>query len=466
MDSKIKYGLIVLQSLVIVFLCPGCVRKERASENAAIVRLTTGGNPVIKEGSADPSIRIFGDRIYIYSSHDFSPENEFWIMKDWKVYSSGDLVNFKDHGIVLKGEEISWAVDPDHCWAPDCIKKEGNYYFYFPLSDKEGIWKGKIGVGVSDQPYGPFEDPLGHPLVNDNDKPEEYEGGFYNIDPAVFTDTDGRSYLFWGNGVCFMAELNEDMISFQSEIHIINIENHQGYTEGPFIWKKNGSYYLLYSRSGGTAYDVLDYATSNNILGPYQYRGTIIGHGMKGNEHGSVFLFKGQWYVAYHDLFPTDKYRKTCLEIIHYRDNGEIVPVDPTREGVGWYNASEVIEAENYFEKSNDLEYKEHNEKDFHMSSIRNGSWLKFPNVKLSFNYENNFSARVASGSGGGILNVVIDSLDGNVVGELSIGNTGGWKSWRTLKTGLDSISGTKDIYLKFKGTEGELLNLDWFQFH
>lgn len=444
----------------------GCMYKNTDQVKVDEIIRTTGGNPLIHEGSADPSVRVFNDRIYVYSSHDFSPENEFWIMKDWKVYSSADLVNFTDHGIALKGKDISWAIDPDHCWAPDCIGKNGKYFFYFPLSDKEGIWKGKIGVGVSDQPCGPFKDPLGHPLIDDNDKPRDYNGGFYNIDPAVFTDNDGRSYLFWGNGVCFMAELSEGMISFKSGMQTIVIENHKGYTEGPFVWKRNDMYYLLYSRSGGTAYDVLNYATSKNVFGPYQYRGTIIGHGMKGNEHGSVFLFKGQWYVAYHDLFPTDKYRKTCLEVIHYRKNGEIVQVYPTREGVGWYNAAEIIEAENYFEKSSDIEYEEHDETDFHMSKVRNGSWLKFPNVKLPFNYQNHFSARVASGTEGGSIEVVIDSLDGNVVGELSIGNTGGWESWRTLKTGLDSISGTKDIYLKFKGTEGELLNLDWFQFH
>jgi arabinoxylan arabinofuranohydrolase len=277
LSREIKYGFIVLQSIIIVIGLLGCNKKERAPVFATAVKLTTGGNPVIQEGSADPSVRVFDDRVYIYSSHDFSPENEFWIMKDWKVYSSEDLVNFTDHGVALTGKDISWVIDPDHCWAPDCIEKNGKYYFYFPLSDKEGIWKGKIGVSVSDQPSGPFEDPLGHPLVEDDDKPEDYEGEFYNIDPAVFTDDDGRSYLFWGNGVCFMAELNPDMISLKTEMHTLNIENHQGYTEGPFVWKRNDIYYLLYSRSGGTAYDVLDYATSSNIFGPYHYRGTING---------------------------------------------------------------------------------------------------------------------------------------------------------------------------------------------
>ncbi len=387
-------------------------------------------------------------------------------MKDWKVYSSDDLINFTDYGVILKGEEISWAVDPDHCWAPDCVEKNGRYYFYFPLSDKAGVWKGKIGVGLADKPFSPFRDALGYPLIDDYDKPADYEGGFYNIDPAVFIDEDGGSYLFWGNGACFMAELDEDMISLKSDINHVKIENNRGYMEGPFVWKRKGIYYLLYSRTGSSGYDVLDYATSDKIQGPYCYRGMIIGHGLKGNEHGSVFQYRGQWYVAYHDLFPTDKFRKTCLEIIHYRENGEIVRVKPTRTGVGWYNASEKIEAEDYFEKSTDIEYKDLDDTGFYMDHLRKGSWLKFPNVKLAFNYRNHFSACVASGSEVGKIEIFPDSIAGQKAGELRVGNTGGWDSWQVLDTVLVSLSGTRDIFLRFTGTEDALFNLDWFRFY
>ncbi|MBN2001252.1 family 43 glycosylhydrolase [candidate division KSB1 bacterium] len=190
---------------------------------------------------------------------------------------------------------------------------------------------------MGDSPVGPFTDPLGKPLVGKDNKADDYDGWFYNIDPAVFNENDGRSYLFWGNGVCFMAELNDDMISFKSgKIHHVQIHGHKGYREGPFVWKRNAVYYLLYSRMGSDGYDVLDYATSAQVNGAYRFKGTIIGHGKIGNEHGSVFEYNGQWDVAYHDLFPTDKFRKTCLEIFHYRDNGDIVTVLPTREGVGW----------------------------------------------------------------------------------------------------------------------------------
>ena len=459
-------GIVILFSITLILIMNACNQVDPKTGTAEIQLWNTGGNPVIKEGSADPSVRVFNDRVYIYPSHDFSRDNDFWIMKDWKVYSSVDLINFTDHGIILKGTDASWAAEPDHCWAPDCIEANGKYYFYFPLSDVRGIWKAEIGVGVADTPFGPYRDALGKPLIGKEDKPGDYTGDPYNIDPAVFRDDDGRAYLFWGNGHCFMAELNEDMISLRSDIIQIQIENHEGYREGPFVWKRNDLYYILYSKGGGTSYDELDYATSTDIRGPYQFRGTIIGHGMHGNEHGSVFQFRDQWYVAYHDLFPTDKYRKTCLEIIHYRNNGEIVHARPSREGVGWYNATKQIEAENYFEKSVKLTYQEHDEGSFHISRVRHGSWLKFPNVKMPFNFQDQFMARVASGSSGGRMEIILDSLNGEKLGELIVRNTGGWQSWQTLETELDHFTGTKDIYLKFTGEEKALFNLDWFRFN
>lgn len=465
MDLPEIKNLLFCVGLLSAIAWAGCCRNRPDQPLSQMLQSRTGGNPVISEGSADPSVHVFGDRVYLYPSHDFSRDNDFWIMKDWKVYSTCDLVNYTDHGTILKGIDITWAVDPDHCFAPDCAEKNGRFYFYFPLSDREGIWKGKIGVAVADNPCGPFRDALGHPLVDDQDKPAGFTGWYYNIDPAVFTDDDGRNYLFWGNGACFMAELSGDMTLLKPEIREIIIEDNKGYMEGPFVWKREGIYYILYSRTGSASFDALDYAVSDRVEGPYRYRGTIIGHGRKGNEHGSVFSYKGQWYVAYHDLFPTDKYRKTCLELIHYRDNGDIARVEPTREGVGWYNASEWIEAEDYFDKSGNIEYREHGETDFHMHHVTNESWIKFPNVKLDYEYQNHFSARVSSGSEGGIIEVLLDSLSGEKAGELLIRNTGGWDVWQTMDTVLASFGGTRDIILRFTGQGQELFNLDRFSF-
>jgi hypothetical protein len=118
-------GLLFYAGLLSALTMAGCNRNKPSCCLSPAVPARTGGNPVIQEGSADPSVRVFNDRVYIYSSHDFSKDNDFWIMKDWKVYSTCDLVNYTDHGTILKGTDISWAVDPDHCWAPDCAEKNG-----------------------------------------------------------------------------------------------------------------------------------------------------------------------------------------------------------------------------------------------------------------------------------------------------------------------------------------------------
>ncbi len=422
----------------------------------------TGGNPVIQEGSADPSVRVFNDKVYIYSSHDLSKDSEFWIMKDWKVFSTDDLVNFTDHGIALKGTDISWAREQDHCWAPDCSEKNGKYYFYFPMSDVRGVWNGEIGVAVGDSPEGPFKDALDKPLVGSFDKAVTRERHIYNIDPAAFTDEDGKSYLFWGNGACLVAELNEDMISFNSKIHQIVIEDHQGYTEGPFVWKRKGIYYMLYSQGGGRSFDRLDYATSGHILGPYQYGGSIVTHGLKGNIHGSVFEFRGQWYVAYHDLFPTDKYRKTCFERIHYRQDGSIVEVLATRTGVGWYNASEKIEAEDYFEKSKNAVYSDHGDSGFYMHHLKDGQWLRFPNVHLPFDFTNHLSVYVSGSGETGKIELYLDGPDGIRKGEIEVSLNAG-TPWQVLETEVDSFSGIHDLYLKITGQPTTLIDLDWF---
>lgn len=454
---------ILIPCILAAVLLSGCQMRSSTASPEQAGHLRTGGNPVIDEGSADPSVRVFGGRVYIYPSHDFSVDNTFWIMKDWKVWSSTDLVNFADHGVVLQGNDVDWSPDPDHCWAPDCAEKDGHFYFYFPAADERGKWRAAIGVAEGVSPGGPFHDALGRPLIGFDDAPSGYEGWLYNIDPAAFTDDDGRSYLFWGNGNCFVAELGADMVSLASQISNVDIEGNKGYAEGPFVWKRQKRYYLLYSRTGSNGFDVLDYGISDRVTGPYQYAGTIIGHGMKGNEHGSVFEYRGQWYVAYHDLFPTDKYRKTCIEILHFSDDGTIRRATPGREGVGWYNAAERIEAEDYFEKSTGLRYREQQDGGLHIDRVTSGTWLKFPNVRLSYDFTNRCSARVASGSEGGRIEVVLDSLGGMTAGSLDVEGTGGWDRWEVREAELKAFDGIRDVYLKFSGGNGPLLSLDWF---
>ena len=335
-------------------------------------RRAVARNPILDAGLADPSVKVFGGRAYIYGTHDFSPANTTWIAKDWQVYHSSDLVTWVDAGVVLDDDALGWGSPSDQDWAADAAFFNNQYYFYFSLGDARNRVADAIGVAAGDSPAGPFTDILGQALVDRSTAPTR------SIDPMAFADSDGSKYLIWGNGGLYVAELNDDMKSFKTSPQALAISGAPSVEEGPFVWKRSGKYYLLYSRCGARCRDSLDYAIADSIGGPYTYGGQIVAHGKQGNEHGSVFEFNGQWYVAYHDLAPTNYYRKTKLEFIHYTNSGDIPEVYPTAYGVGRYDGRTQIEAENYFDKSPGIAYEDCTDvgNGFDVTGISNDSWL------------------------------------------------------------------------------------------
>jgi hypothetical protein len=419
----------------------------------SVARPATAQNPIIDQGSADPSVKVFGGRAYVYGTHDFSPGDTTWIAKDWHVFSSNDLVTWIDSGVALDDNSLAWRGVTDEDWAPDAILFNGQYYFYFPLGN------GTIGVAAGSSPAGPFMDILGHALVDGSTTPA------YNIDPMAFEDTDGSRYLIWGNLGCYLAQLNDDMKSFRTSPQKVTISGAPSYEEGPFVWMHGGMYYLLYSRCGSTCSDSLDYAVGASIRGPYTYRGTIVAHGKPGNEHGSVFQLNGQWYVAYHDLYPTDYYRKTKLEFIHYTSSGDIPQVYPTDYGVGRYDGSEPIEAENFFDKSTSIDYEDCTDSGngFDVTNVTSDSWLKFQQVDFGAGVSS-FQARVSASSGVNSIEIRLGSVTGALLGTCDV--PPGDQTWETAVTGLGAtISGVNDVVLVFKGGAGNLFKLNWFRF-
>lgn len=164
-------------------------------------------NPIIQtKYTADPAPFVYKDTVFLYTSHDeenAGPSMGRFLMKDWLLYTSVDMVNWTDHGVVASLKDFSWGKQDNGAWAPQCIERNGKFYLYCP------IHMNGIGVLVSDSPYGPFTDPLGKPLIKNS---------MDDIDPSVYIDDDNQAYLYWGNPKVYHVKLNEDMISYKGEI--------------------------------------------------------------------------------------------------------------------------------------------------------------------------------------------------------------------------------------------------------
>ncbi|WP_329288929.1 family 43 glycosylhydrolase [Streptomyces pseudovenezuelae] len=295
-------------------------RKRTWTVSAVVMR-----SPVLPGLNADPNIVRFGDTFYIYPTTDGF---EGWSGTQFKAYSSTDLVHWKDHGVILDlGPDISWA--DSRAWAPTIAEKDGKYYFYFCAD-------ANIGVAVSDSPTGPFKDALGRPLL----KAGQFSGQM--IDPAVFTDDDGQSYLYWGNGHAYVAPLNSDMTSL--DLTKMKDITPSGYNEGSFVIKRKGTYYLTWSENDTRDENYrVAYATGPSPTGPWTKRGVILEKdlslGIKGPGHHSVVQVPNtdDWYIAYHRFaIPggDGMHRETTVDRLEFDSDGLIKKVVPTLTSV------------------------------------------------------------------------------------------------------------------------------------
>ncbi|WP_332662729.1 family 43 glycosylhydrolase [Aeromicrobium sp.] len=291
------------------------------------VRAIEMKSPILPGFNADPNIVRFGDTYYIYATTDGFPG---WGSSKFKVWSSKNLVDWTEHDTILDlGPDISWA--DSNAWAPTATEKDGKYYFYFSAQQN-------IGVAVSDSPLGPFTDPIGKPLVSKADYNNAQQ-----IDPAVFTDDDGTSYLYWGNGKAYVVPLNADMTSYDvsKRVELTGLTN---FREGMFMNKRGGKYYASWSidDTGSENYRV-GYAIGDSPTGPFVNQGEILNKdtslGILGTGHHSIIQVPGtdDWYIAYHRFgMPggDGTHRETTIDRLHFNADGTIKKVVPTLESV------------------------------------------------------------------------------------------------------------------------------------
>ena len=421
------------------------------------------GNPVVPAaGLNDPHIHIFNGKAYLYATHDKSIENESFIMEDWWIWSSDDLVNWQLES-VLDPADTYIGTGFQSAWATDAAYRDGKYYWYFSEANEQ------TGVVVADSPVGPWTDPLGKPfLAKDLTPTHEY-------DISVFED-QGHHYAIFGVWDFYIARMGEDMISLAETPRKISIGNPvgpygEGYTDDkPFVHKRNGTYYLSWGAF---------YATSDNVYGPYEYRGAILNedsfapgyseptwpNGFLQGRHGSFFEWHNQSYFAYCDISQTGNryFRDTFISYVHYKDNGEIAPIRVDGIGVGEYDAIRGrIEAEDYFTARNAVK-REGPDGGFLVSIESGTNYIGFHNVG-GLSDKRTITVRAsATGTSDGEIEIRKESSTGPVVTKLTV-RTDRPGELQDFTGELPELDDKEDLYFVVKPSTGQEINLDYFQ--
>jgi len=311
----------ILLLLPIIIMLSQCSTKESVEKN-----FTYKGNPLIRHMyTADPSARVFGERLYVYTSHDedSADANQHFLMHNWHVFSTNNLTDWTAHGQIFSLDDISWA--NKQAWAPDCVERNGRYYFYFPVEQT------MIGVAVSQTPQGPYKDALDKPLIDNHGN--ETVVGREPIDPAILIDDDGQAYMYFGCRDARVVKLKENMTELDGTIQPLVINGIEGYTENndgyygeaPWVFKRNGIYYFVYSNGWGPQSTII-YAMGTTPMGPFDYVGQVMSPVGAGTSHASIVEFKGKWYIFYHNnsLSQNGKRRSVCFDEITFAEDGKI----------------------------------------------------------------------------------------------------------------------------------------------
>lgn len=308
---------------------------------------TVEGNPIFRNAfTADPAPMVHDGRLYVYVGHDewydgqdkANGGKEFNIT-EWLCYSTEDMKTWEDHGVVCSPRDFAWgnsATAPvGTAWASQVVPRNGKFYYYTTLQGTGENSGYAIGVAVADSPTGPFKDAIGKPLVNDKMTDNGKRGWWNDIDPTVLIDDDGQAYLCWGNGTCFMAKLKDNMIELDGDIWKVDVPH---YTEGPWLHKYKGNYYLTYASGSGRGGEAIDYAMAKDIRGPWKPCGQLTGSAENSfTIHPGIIEFKGQWYLFYHNATLTlDGHkgaigrRSVCVDKFTYNPDGTMQYVPQT----------------------------------------------------------------------------------------------------------------------------------------
>ena len=412
--------------------------------------------------TADPAPMVYNDTVYLYTSHDADTLiDNFYTMPNWQCYSSTDMKNWTHHGTIMEDTDFSWAKE-NSAWAVQCIERNGKFYLYAPLEVAAGGGRG-IGVAVADSPEGPFRDAIGKPLVGPN---------WDYIDPTVYIDDDGQAYLYFGNPSLYYVKLNDDMISYSGSIVKTDMDkfntNGTKYTEGPWFYKRDGKYYMVYASQGVP--ESISYSMSDSPTGPWTPKGVIMPSGQAGLSftiHSGICDYKDHSYFFYHNqkLSSNGFQRSVAVEEFTYNSDGTIPKILQTDNGPDQLESLDPFtrcEGETACYESG-VETEKCSEGGMDACNIENGDYIKVAGVNFAEGAEK-FTVSAASATDGGSIELRLDKKDGTLIGTCDISGTDGWQKWQEFTCDTD-VSGEHDLYLVFKGGSGYLFNVDWWKF-
>lgn len=436
----------------ILLLCGGCALLNSLNVNAQ--------RPIIQtKYTADPAPMVYNDTVFLYTTHD-EDDAEGFKMQDWLLYTSTDMVNWTDHGVVASLKSFDWVKSDNGAWAEQVVERNGKFYMYCPIHGNG------IGVLVSDSPYGPFKDPLGKPLVWQKEHWDD-------IDPTVFIDEDGQAYMYWGNPNCYYVKLNEDMISYSGDIVKLK-ETPEHYQEGPWFYKRNGHYYLAFAST--CCPEGIGYAMSDSPTGPWKTKGYIMRptERTRGN-HPGIMDYKGKSYVfgLNYDLLKLEtnthyERRSVSVAEMHYNEDGTIQEVpywaDTKLEQIGTFNPFRKVEAET-MAWGYGLKTAPNADKSLSVVDVNNGEYICVRGVDFGKNKARRFEVSALPLEGGN-LKIRLDAPDGKIVGNVNIPQGNETSKYELYSCEVNAVSGIHDLYLSFEGENNkDLFELDYWKF-
>lgn len=464
-------------------LCSFCASSDNTigenikEESETIIKIvsdddkTCVGNPLIRTMyTADPTARVMNGKLFLFPSTDIDDPNgkdkNGFRMPYYHIFSTENLIDWTDYGRQIDQNNISWITKNSNAmWAPDCVEKNGKFYYYFPTWGSIDGGKCKIGVCIADKPEGPYTMPK-EPM-----EPSKLD----NIDPNIFIDDDGKAYIYFGGGRGVnnlkMASLKSNMIEVDGDVSSVKGEGYPDtYKEASFVFKRNGIYYHTFSCSlQGNC--VLAYAMGNSPKGPFKYVGPFM---EKWNDcwtnHHSFVEYKGEWILFYHhnDISKKDKLRSACADYVHFNADGTIKMVTPTMRGIGVCSALKRMDIDRYNNKSSNLNITRRGNQmpaNWQIEKAVNGSWLTFNNVNFP-NGVKNVQICCSNESAGGTIEIRESNNKGKLIAKIDIPAGKSWNDYVLAETQIiNAPSGKVNLFFSFTGENKALYNIDWIRF-